>query len=432
MGTTAFARGALLLVLVIVSVLSSPPVQAEERTLPLSQIIEYSLQNNGGLKSFREQKGIRDAGKTRAGLLPNPSIEFEGSTGALTGNSAENNLSLGISQEFLLSGKRNKRLAVAERELEMYNWQLSDRERLLRDEVKSAFYDLILTEKRLAFSENFISINRQLLDVTRERLAAGDISELEMNLVKVELARSLGKRLEVERVLKQNRAKLHELMGLQPGESTKITGTLEQEILVTRSLADLKQLAHANRPDIKALQAEKNRGEADIMLAGAEGIPNLTVGLAVMRETTAIEIGGMENKDTAYTVGLKLSLPIPVFDRNQAGVRESQARRNSAGSRLSAIAGTVDREVETAYASFVNADTVLTMYRANILPQLEENLKLTQEAYRLGELGILAVIEEQKKFFEVNEGHLTALHERLATLSRLESATATDLSGGAQ
>jgi len=432
LGTTAFARGALLLVLVIVSVLSSPPVQAEERTLPLSQIIEYSLQNNGGLKSFREQKGIRDAGKTRAGLLPNPSIEFEGSTGALTGNSAENNLSLGISQEFLLSGKRNKRLAVAERELEMYNWQLSDRERLLRDEVKSAFYDLILTEKRLAFSENFISINRQLLDVTRERLAAGDISELEMNLVKVELARSLGKRLEVERVLKQNRAKLHELMGLQPGESTKITGTLEQEILVTRSLADLKQLAHANRPDIKALQAEKNRGEADIMLAGAEGIPNLTVGLAVMRETTAIEIGGMENKDTAYTVGLKLSLPIPVFDRNQAGVRESQARRNSAGSRLSAIAGTVDREVETAYASFVNADTVLTMYRANILPQLEENLKLTQEAYRLGELGILAVIEEQKKFFEVNEGHLTALHERLATLSRLESATATDLSGGAQ
>lgn len=432
MGTTVFARGARLLLAGIVCILSSNPAMAEEQTLPLSKVIEYSLRNNTGLKSFREEQGMYDAGKVRAGLLPNPVIELEGISGALSGKSAESELSLGVSQEFLLAGKRSKRLELAEREQDMYNRQLSDKERLLRDEVKSAFYDLLLTEKRLAFSENFVSINRQLRDVTKERLAAGDIAELEMNLVKVELARSLGKKLEIERILKQNRARLHELMGLQPGENPKISGDLDQKITSIKSLADLKQLAHAKRPDIRALEAEKSRGEAGIMLAKAEGIPNLTVGLAVTRESTAIELGGMENKETAYKIGLKLSMPLPVFDRNKAGVREAQARRNSAGSRLSAIAGTVDREVETAYESFVNADKILAMYRADILPQLEENLKLTQEAYRLGELGILSVIEEQKKFFEINDSYLTALHERLTALSRLETAIATELGGGAQ
>jgi len=57
---------------------------------------------------------------------------------------------------------------------------------------------------------------------------------------------------------------------------------------------------------------------------------------------------------------------------------------------------------------------------------------LTSEAYRLGEVGILAVIQEQKKFFEVNDGYLTALHDRQTAFVKLESAVATDLSGGAQ
>jgi cobalt-zinc-cadmium efflux system outer membrane protein len=80
----------------------------------------------------------------------------------------------------------------------------------------------------------------------------------------------------------------------------------------------------------------------------------------------------------------------------------------------------------------MNAEKVLLLYKSNIVPQLEENLKLTQEAYRLGEVGILAVIQEQKKFFEVNEGYLTALHDRQAALVKLESSVASELTRGVQ
>jgi cobalt-zinc-cadmium efflux system outer membrane protein len=125
-------------------------------------------------------------------------------------------------------------------------------------------------------------------------------------------------------------------------------------------------------------------------------------------------------------------MPIPLFDKNQAGVQEARARRNSTESRLSAAGRNIEREVETAYANLLNAEKVLSLYKSNIIPQLEENLKLTQEAYRLGEVGILAVIQEQKKFFEVSDGYLTALHDRQTALVKLESAVASDLSGGVQ
>ncbi len=433
MGTTKFARGAFLLVPGILCILlSSSPLLAAEQAFVLPEVIEYSLQNNGDLKSFREEKGIHDAGKARAGLLPNPTLELEGGTGALTGSKDENNLSIRISQEFSLSGKRDKRMAVAEGELEMYRWRLADKERVLREEVRTAFYDVILAEKRIALAERSIELNRQLLDVARERLSAGDIPELEMNLVKVELARSEGAKSDAAKNLLQNQVKLETLMGLSLDKHPSISGSLESAIQLSKTLADLKQLAYEQRPDLKALEAEKSRGEADIALAHAEGVPNLTAGLAVSRDTSSMEIGGKEGKDTAHTIGVKLSIPIPLFDRNQAGVGEARSKRNIAESRLAATVRNVEREVETAYASFQNADRVLALYKGDIIPQLEENLNLTMEAYRLGEVGILAVIQEQKKFFEVNDSYQTALYERQTAITRLEASTATKLPGGAE
>ncbi len=432
MGTTVLVRGVLLLVPGIVSVLSSTPVFAETQKLALPQVVAFSLQNNGDLASFREEKGLRDAGKIRAGLLLNPTLDFEAGTGALTGNSTENNVTLGISQEFSLTGKRDKRLNIAERELEIYRWQLADRERVIREEVKTAFYDAILTNKRIELSDRAIDLNRQLLDVTKERLAAGDIPELEMNMVKVELARSEGSKIDVAKALNQNQLKLWTLMGLPTGEAPEITGNLDAETIMTKSLVDLKQLALGLRPDVKALEAEKGRGDADIVLAEAEKIPNLTAGIFYSHDRRTDATGTGEEKVRDNLFGIRLSMPIPLFDRNQAGVQEARAKKNSSESRLLAVRRNIERQVETAYGNYLNSEKILSLYKINIIPQLEENLKLTQEAYRLGEVGILAVIQEQKKFFDINEGFLSALHERQSAIVKLESAIATELSGGVQ
>jgi len=292
LGTTVFAKGARLLAPGILCILTSTPVFAETQQLALSQVVEVSLQNNGDLKSFREEKGIRDAGKVKAGLLPNPILELEGGTGALTNSSDENSYSLGVSQEFVLAGKRAKRTAIADLELEVYRWQLANQERVLRGEVKTAFYDLLLAEQRLALADRAITLNRQLLEVTRERLEAGDIPELEMNLVKVELARSESARLDVEMNRNQNQAKLATFMGLPLDASPAIVGTFEAEASQAKKPVELKQFSLGQRPDLKALEAEKNRGEAELVLARAEGVPNITAGLAFKSDPTVPEVNG--------------------------------------------------------------------------------------------------------------------------------------------
>jgi cobalt-zinc-cadmium efflux system outer membrane protein len=125
-------------------------------------------------------------------------------------------------------------------------------------------------------------------------------------------------------------------------------------------------------------------------------------------------------------------MPIPLFDRNQGGRSAAQARQEAVDSRRLALERTITAEVEAAIARLSSSERILALLEQGIMPQLAENLKLTQESYRLGEIGILAAIEEQKKFFEVNDGYLSAQHSKRLALIKLETAVATDLSGGVQ
>lgn len=411
------------------------PAVAAENVFTLRQVVEFSLQNNGELKALREEKGIREAGRVKAGLYPNPVLEIEGATGKLSGSPSENRLSVGVSQEFLTMGKRGKRLQAAEKEAEGFDRQIDNSGRLLIEEVKTTFYEMLLAEKKVELAERSTALNTQLLDVTKQRFESGDIPELEVNLARVEVARSEGRKIEAERELYPVKVRLLTLMGFPSDEKANFSGALEIKSYA-KDMEELKRVALAKRPDLKALEAEKAKSDAEITLAQAERIPNVTAGLGYQRENTAIEVSGNEVKDRDNLISLKVSIPIPLFDRNQAGIQEARARKGSAESRYLFARRTIEREVEAAYARLTAAEKSLSIYREEIIPQLEENLKLIQEAYKLGEVGILTVIEEVKKFSEVNEAYLTAQYDHQIALVKLDAATgadsATEAQGGKQ
>jgi cobalt-zinc-cadmium efflux system outer membrane protein len=405
------------------------PASAAERLFTLQEAVDYSLLHNGDLNAFREETGIRAAAKTKAGLYPNPLFEMEGSTGELSGSPSENRISIGISQEFPTMGKREKRVQVAEKESEAYALRISDRARILKGEVRTAYEAVIWAGMKVDLAAQAVTLNHQLLEITKQRLDAGDIPELDVNLARVESARSEGKKVEAEQGLFQARAKLLAIMGLPPGEDARFIAPRVSSP-PANSLAELKSKALKHRPDIKALAAEKSKADAEISLARAERIPDVTAGIAYQRENTSVEVGGVEGKTRDNLIGLKISIPIPLFDRNQAAIHEAQARQGAAECRYAFARLGVEREVDAVHERLKAADKSLLIYSRDIIPQLEENLKLVQEAYRLGEVGILALIEELKKFYEVNDGYLSALHDRNMALLQLESAVAVDLTGG--
>lgn len=396
------------------------PAGADAETLTLKEALSFALENNGELQALHAEQGIRDAAKIKAGQLPNPVLELGGTTGRLTNSPEDNIISVGIAQEFLTFGKRGKRLNVAEQELGVYDFQVAHKRRLLLADVKRAFNDALLAQKRAELAAQSLELNQQLADITRKMVAEGDVAELDLNLARVEAARAEAVKLQLEGELHAALSELMALTGTVPTDDVRIVGSFTTQP-VDRNLEDLKATALASRLDLKAIEAERARSDAEIQLAKSERMPNLTAGLSLNYEESLVEVDRLESRDRAFLIGARVSIPIPLFDRNQSGVREAVAKKESAGSRYAFARKTVEREVEGAYARVKAAEKSLSIYKETTLPQLRENVKLVQDAYRLGEVGIQAIIEEQKKFAEINNDYLTALHGLEAALIKLET-----------
>lgn len=405
---------------------TASPLMAEEKMIAFPELVSIVLANNGELKALREELKIFAAKTIKAGLYPNPTLELEGENGARSYNKEENLASIGIGQEFLIGGKRAKRIAVAEQEQQGFNLRVIDAERRLLLELKNSYHDFVLARNRVDLARKSAELSSKLLDVAKARFAAGEIAELEVNLARVEAAHGEGKKGEAEMDLAQVREKMLSLAGVSMEEQFTVDDSFSLKP-VTQTPEDLKALALQNRPDLKALQAENRKGEAEIALDKAERIPNVTSGLAFIREKKAVPAGETDERDTDYFVGLKLSVPIPIFDRNQASLQEANAKKMSAEHRHRFLLRNIEREVAGAHGRLAASEKAVLLYQEDILPHLTENLKLIQDSYLIGEVGILAVIEEQKKFAEVNDNYLAALHARNTAVATLEAAVGVEL-----
>jgi outer membrane protein, heavy metal efflux system len=394
---------------------------------PYRQIVAEALQNNGELRALRQELESFAAAQDRSGLHPDPVLDVDVESGALTGSRGENRYSVGISREFLTFGKKGLRRSVAGRELEAAQARVNDAERLLAFHVKESLFALLLAREKAQSAATALELDRELVRIAQERFAAGEIAEVEVDLAEVEAVLGRERFLSAEREEALQHLNLSQLMGLSPGEMPEVPGglttaevTLDPDRLTDRALRE--------RPDLRALALDREAGETALRLARAEGLPNVTAGLSYSHERETTELRGVRERSSDNLLGVSLSVPLPTSVRRQSLVREAGARRGAAQERLSTLRASVPREVQRALHQLQGAAISVRLYREEIVPRLEANLATVQEAYRLGETGILNVIEEQRKFQQASGAYLQALHDWNLALAQLEAAVGSDLS----
>jgi cobalt-zinc-cadmium efflux system outer membrane protein len=404
--------------------------RAEPVSRTINEIVALALKQNAELAALDKEAEARRLLALQAATRSNPTLEFQGSTGSLTGSPDEQFASIGVSQEFSLNNKLRLRGEVLEREAEIVRLNRENSARLLKDEITTLALDYSLTVNRRELAKDVVTLNRELVAIAGERFKAGDIPELDLNITKVELARAENRLLEIERELFPLRIKIASLSGLKESDVSVADTLIPPKRPLGRE--ELVSQALAARPDFLALVREHDRAGTEVHLATAEAEPNLTAGFFIQWQRSATELGGMSSVGTDTQLGVRLSMPMSLFNRNSGGQGAARARLDAAVSHHLALERTITAEVESAHSRYVASERILALFEQGIIQQLNENLKLTQEAYRLGEVGILSVIDEQKKYYEVNEGYLSALYGRRMAFSKLETAVASDLTGGVQ
>ncbi|MBA3768173.1 MAG: TolC family protein, partial [Acidobacteria bacterium] len=104
-----------------------------------SDLVRRALASNRELAATRLDIERGRARVRQAGLRPNPTIDFEQTTGRLTGSPGESETSVGVSLPLELNGQRRRRIELAQAELEAIEAEVADRERRLTGEVLTLY-----------------------------------------------------------------------------------------------------------------------------------------------------------------------------------------------------------------------------------------------------------------------------------------------------
>jgi cobalt-zinc-cadmium efflux system outer membrane protein len=209
-------------------------------------------------------------------------------------------------------------------------------------------------------------------------------------------------------------------------------GIPPHEIGITQEVA--LAMALESRPDLKAAKAREAMAEFEIDLAKAQSVPNLTASARYTPEKNIIE-GLLKpeerivDKDKLFSFGI--SIPLPLFDRQQGNIAEAASLRVRARAEREALEQAVRRDVMKAYQRTEAARRSLEVFSQNVLPQSQEGFRIVQMAYGLGELRLLDVINQQRLFLEAQSNYVAAQKNYYMSLAELENAIGRAITGPA-
>ncbi|MHC4200596.1 MAG: TolC family protein [Planctomycetota bacterium] len=366
---------------------------------------------NPELAAAAWEVGAAGARTLQASLRPNPEFELEveefAGTGETSGfDAATSTFALG--QEIELGGKRQKRTEVAGLERRLAKWDYDAKRLEVLAETTVAFVEVLAAQEKLELAKETVAIAERTLGAVSERVKAGKVSPLEKMQAEVALSTS---RVELERTRDELGAARETLPGKWGGaEPTfeKAKGDLG-EVGEVPPLERLLELASAS-PEVARWGEELGLRKARVALQRANRTPDLGVRAGIQRLA--------ESEDTAFMVGV--SIPLPLFDRNQGGILEAERELAGAHQKRRAAEVRTRTKLRRAYRELRSARREAVSLRDKVLPAARRAFDAAHEGYQRGKFGYLDVLGAQKALFEVRQSAVEALASYRIALAGVE------------
>jgi outer membrane protein TolC len=290
----------------------------------------------------------------------------------------------------------------------------------VRSRVAMAFYELYRTDRSL---EVAIETRRLLEDVAttaQSMYAVGDGRQADVLKARVEVARMTEDIVRMRTMRVAETATLAGLLDRLP-DSTLASPELPAFPIDLPSLDSLLALADASRPMVRAGRSELRATDAAARLAAREIWPDLQVGIAYGQRAGAM---GTERM-ASFMVGA--TLPVFAGSRQQQMREEADAMRAMTRADLAAMRAETRARVAEVYANLVRARNLTTLYRNTILPQARAAVSSSLAAYRVGEVNLMMLLDNQMTVSRYRQELFALEAEQGTTLAELEMLTAHEL-----
>jgi cobalt-zinc-cadmium efflux system outer membrane protein len=377
---------------------------ANASTLTLDQALQTAFARNPDLAAAQWEIGIAEGDRQQAGLIPNPEVSWE----AEDTRRDSRTTTVMLSQPIELGGKRGARIDVASRAQDAAGIELQRKRNALRADVIQAFTSAQTAQQRLQLSRQSLQLAEHGLRVALGRIEAGKSSPVEGTRAQVQRSEV---RLELSRAERDQAnayQQLAQVMGAPLPASTTVQTATQSMPAVPPPTRLLERLNETAELRLATLQIDQR--EASLGLEKAQRIPDLTVSIG--SQYSELE------RERVNVVGL--SMPIPLFNRNQGNVLAAARRTDQARDLRNATELRLRSEIQTTLEQWQTANGEVQAFNQTILPAAQRAVDSATRGFEMGKFGFLDVLDAQRTLISARTQYIQAVAEATDARVRIE------------
>lgn len=404
-------RGLMARIAVVALTVAAPGIAAQK--LSLEEAWRLAEQESPALRSARAGRFAAEGQLAESDVLlrNNPTISYEPSRFTPRQSDVSDQRyrewSAGLSQTFEIAGQQRWRREAAQQDIASLDFSINELLRQLRADVEERFVRVLALQGRVNLERENLALVESAAAAIGKRVVAGEASRLEGNLAAVEAERTRNQLGLLGENLTSARAELAQVLRLAPESLPEATGEIQRRTSYSREA--LVESA-GKRPQLAALERREMAARSRLELERASAYPDVTLGVNTGRQ------GPSELREKV--VGFSVSVPLPVFQRNQAGIGKAMTDLTQAEVERQAAIRDARAAVLAQWTRVEQLRQRTARLRASVLPPLEENLRLSQSAFRAGEIGLTELLLVNRQVLDGRRDALEAETElRLAQVA---------------
>jgi cobalt-zinc-cadmium efflux system outer membrane protein len=312
--------------------------------------------------------------------------------------------------------KRELRRESAEKATAVSISQMADQQRTLLFNLRTAFVQALQQKAVLALAKDNLSYYDRLLAISRDRLSAGDIARVELDRLELQRVQYMTDVQTAEVNLRTAKIQLLTLLNDRTVvDQFDVAGAFDfrDEVM---PLEEFRQIALETRPDLKAAIQSIDKAESDHRLAMANGSTDPTFSAWLTHNPS------FNNPFDNNTLGVSVSIPLRIFDRNQGEKLRTQEDIMRNQRLRDANEAQVYSDVDSAYAMLNSNLTLLRPYKARYLQQAVQVRETISFSYQRGGASLLDFLQAQQEYRTTELGYLNLVAAYLTAASQLNLA----------
>ena len=381
---------------------------AQPQTVTVDEFVQFAISRNPRLVRATFAAEAARGRSVQAGLYPNPVLavtgdelgDRQGPKGTWTAPQ--------LTQEIVTGRKLSLSQTVAAKEADQATLNILTERYALVGAVRSQFYEVLSLRRRAEILAEVVKLAEQAVAQSQTLFDAKLVPRLDVVQLEVELERFRAEAEAVERELPAAYRRLAAIAGDNRLPVLSLAGTLDTP-LPEYDLERTRETVIATHPEVRAAQVGIERAKFGLRRAQAEPIPNVTVSTGYVRQN--------QNRSNDWMVGV--SVPVPLWNRNQGNVRAAQAEVGSAVQDVGRVENDLADRVATAFRPYSAARKRAERYRSSLLPRAEETYTLSLQAFKGGQFEYLRVLQAQRAVAEARLEYNRALGEAWRSAAEL-------------